>query len=77
MLVDFLLSSSTSDFFEMALTNYTWSFDPIVSGFPETWFPNVALWNVTSGSDLQYQVTVSWPLEWDSREEANGSALTM
>lgn len=61
----------------MALANYTWSFNPIVSAFPETVFPNVALWNVTNGVDLNYQIQVSWPLEWTSRDEANGSALTM
>lgn len=61
----------------MALTNYTWSFNPIISAFPETVFPNIALWNVTNGVDLSYQIQVSWPLEWTSRDQANGSALTM
>lgn len=61
----------------MALTNYTWSFHPIVSAFPETVFPNVALWNVTNGVDSNYQIQVSWPLEWTSRDQASGSALTM
>ncbi|KAH8884182.1 hypothetical protein GQ53DRAFT_846492 [Thozetella sp. PMI_491] len=61
----------------MALSNYTWTFDPIVTAFPHTVFPNVALWNVTNGIDLNYQVQVSWPLTWTSRDEANSTALTM
>lgn len=61
----------------MALANYTWSFNPIPSIFPETVFPNIALWNVTNGLDLNYQIQVSWPLEWAARDQANGTALTM
>lgn len=61
----------------MSITNFTWSFQPIISGFSEAVFPNLALWNITNGIDLQYQVQISWPLEWSSHAEANGTALTM
>lgn len=60
-----------------AAANYTWSFTPVIPVFPQTVFPNVALWNATNGLDIQYQIQLSWPLEWPSREEANGTALTM
>lgn len=61
----------------MALTNYSWTFSPLVPAFPPTVLPNIALWNVTNGIDLNYQVQLSWPLEWASRGDANGTALTM
>ncbi|PSR76373.1 siderophore esteras-like protein IroE-like protein [Coniella lustricola] len=62
----------------MSLSNYSWSFTPLVSSFPPTVLPNVAFWNVTNESDLNYQIQVSWPLEWPSvPEEANDTALTM
>jgi len=60
-----------------AATNYTWSFTPVVSAFPPSIYPNVALWDAKNGVDLQYQIQLSWPLEWPSRGEANGTALTM
>ncbi|KAF2185357.1 hypothetical protein K469DRAFT_576814 [Zopfia rhizophila CBS 207.26] len=53
-----------------------WSFTNIVQSFPHTVFPNTALWNVNNGLDLNYQIQVSWPLEWSSRN-TNASALTM
>lgn len=59
------------------MANYTWSFDPIVSAFPQTVFPNVALWNVTNGIDLSYQIQLSWPLDWTSRDVTNVTALPM
>lgn len=58
------------------LSNYTWSFNPIVAEFPHTVLPNVALWNVTNGIDLDYQIQVSWPLQWESRD-VEKTALTM
>lgn len=40
--------------------------------------PNVAYWNVTNGADLEYQVSLSWPLDWPaSREVQNKTAFTM
>lgn len=62
----------------MALTNNSWTFTPIVEAFPPTVLPNVAYWNVTNGSDLAYQISLSWPLDWPaSREVENKTALTM
>lgn len=61
----------------LVAANNTWSFLPVVSAFPQTVFPNVALWNATNGVDLQYQIQLSWPLDWSSPGEANGTALTM
>lgn len=62
----------------MALSNSTWTFTPIVETFPQTVLPNVAYWNVTNGADLEYQVSLSWPLDWPaSREVENKTALTM
>ncbi|KAI9162745.1 Siderophore triacetylfusarinine C esterase [Paramyrothecium foliicola] len=61
----------------MGICNLTWAFDSIVEAFPQTVFPNVALWNVTNGVDLGYQIKVSWPLTWTSPEEANSTVQTM
>lgn len=60
-----------------AAANYTWSFTPAVSAYPQAILPNAAFWNATNGVDLQYQIQLSWPLKWPSREEANGAVLTM
>ncbi|OCL11000.1 hypothetical protein AOQ84DRAFT_425487 [Glonium stellatum] len=54
----------------------SWSFNPIVPAFPHTVFPNVALWNVSNRVDLNYQIQVSWPLEWTS-QEVESTVLTM
>ncbi|KAK3693405.1 Alpha/Beta hydrolase protein [Podospora appendiculata] len=60
----------------MASSN-TWSFTPLVADLPPTLFPNVTFWNVTnSATNLVYQVQISWPFEWESRQ-VNKSALTM
>jgi hypothetical protein len=61
----------------MALSYPNWVFSPIVEAFPHTVFPNTALWNVTNGIDLEYQIKLSWPLTWTSRDEANNTAHTM
>jgi hypothetical protein len=62
----------------MALTNNSWTFTPIVEAFPQTVLPNVAYWNVTNGADLEYQISLSWPLDWPASHEAeNKTALTM
>ncbi|GAB1316776.1 Alpha/Beta hydrolase protein [Madurella fahalii] len=54
-----------------------WVFTPYPP-FPATLFPNIALWNVSNAAkNLTYQIGVSWPFEWESREAANKSALTM
>ena len=58
----------------MAVAN--WSFEPLVSAFPPSIFPNVQLWNISNGLGLEYQVEVSWPFEWDSTE-VDASALAM
>lgn len=75
--VSSMIKVSPAELPKMALTNYSWSFNPIVSEFPATVLPNVALWNATNGVDLDYQIQVSWPLGWTSRDEAKGPALTM
>ncbi|KAK3329209.1 Alpha/Beta hydrolase protein [Apodospora peruviana] len=58
-----------------------WSFIPLVSAFPTTVFPNIALWNVTNAvTDLTYQIEISWPFEWGSsppEDVSNKTALTM
>ncbi|KAK3365438.1 Alpha/Beta hydrolase protein [Podospora didyma] len=49
-----------------------WTFTPLVSAFPTTVFPNIALWNASNAvKNLTYQIEVSWPFEWESREVAN------
>ncbi|KAK3392760.1 Alpha/Beta hydrolase protein [Podospora didyma] len=55
-----------------------WTFTPLVSAFPTTVFPNIALWNASNAvKNLTYQIEVSWPFEWESREVANKTALAM
>ncbi|KAF2014201.1 siderophore esteras-like protein IroE-like protein [Aaosphaeria arxii CBS 175.79] len=44
-----------------------WSFNPLVEAFPATVLPNIAYWNVSNGT-WEYQVQVSWPLNWTSRD---------
>jgi hypothetical protein len=44
-----------------------WSFHPLAEAFPSTVLPNIAYWNVTNGT-WEYQVQVSWPLNWTSRD---------
>lgn len=54
-----------------------WSFTPFPP-FPATLFPNIAIWNATSAvRNMTYQIQVSWPFEWESREVSGKSALTM
>ena len=53
-----------------------WSFEPLISSFPPTIFPNVQLWNISNGLGLEYQVEVSWPFGWES-QETEASALAM
>jgi len=54
-----------------------WSFTPFPP-FPATLFPNMAVWNATSAvRNMTYQIQVSWPFEWESREVPGKSALTM
>ncbi|PGH14498.1 hypothetical protein AJ79_02991 [Helicocarpus griseus UAMH5409] len=58
-----------------SLTN--WTFNSLVpSGFPATVLPNVEFWNVSNGINPEYQIQVSWPLEWASRD-VESTALTM
>ena len=58
----------------MALAN--WSFIPLLSSYPPSVFPNVALWNVSNGIGLEYQIQISWPFNWPSRD-VESTALTM
>ncbi|CAG8960272.1 hypothetical protein HYFRA_00012792 [Hymenoscyphus fraxineus] len=44
--------------------------------FPPTVFPNVELWNMSNENGIEYQVQISWPFEWSSRD-VNATALTM
>lgn len=54
-----------------------WSFTPFPA-FPATLFPNIALWNASNAAkNLTYQIQISWPFEWESRQVANKSALAM
>lgn len=53
-----------------------WSFNPLALSFPQTVFPNVALWNATNDFGLTYQIQVSWPLEWEN-QAVNNTALTL
>lgn len=46
--------------------------------FPATVLPNYAVWNATNEArNITYQIGVSWPFEWESREVSNKTALTM
>ncbi|KAI1867760.1 uncharacterized protein JN550_006901 [Neoarthrinium moseri] len=58
------------------LSNYTWSFSPIVTAIPQMILPNIALWNATNNANLTYQIQLSWPLAWGSRD-INATALSM
>ncbi|KAH6855558.1 Alpha/Beta hydrolase protein [Chaetomium sp. MPI-CAGE-AT-0009] len=54
-----------------------WSFTPLPA-FAPTVFPNIAMWDVSNAAkNLTYQVQISWPFEWESREVTNKSALTV
>ncbi|GAB1310716.1 Siderophore esteras-like protein IroE-like protein [Madurella fahalii] len=54
-----------------------WTFTPYPP-FPHTVFPNIALWNVSSvAKNMTYQVQVSWPFEWESRDVSDKTAVTM
>ncbi|KAK4670053.1 uncharacterized protein QC763_208330 [Podospora pseudopauciseta] len=54
-----------------------WSFTAFPP-FPATLLPNYAVWNATNESkNLTYQIGVSWPFEWQSRDVTNKTALTM
>ncbi|KAJ7363768.1 Alpha/Beta hydrolase protein [Mycena albidolilacea] len=61
-----------------AIQNYSsWAFNPLVS-FPPTVFPNTALWNVSNGDlGLEYQIGVSWPLNWTSTNTSASDVLSM
>lgn len=59
------------------MANYTWSFNQIVPAFPESFSPNIALWSVTNGVDLNYEIQLSWPLDWTSQNATNVTALPM
>ncbi|KAK4171350.1 Alpha/Beta hydrolase protein [Triangularia setosa] len=55
----------------------TWSFTPFPP-LPATILPNVAFWNATNpANNLTYQIQVSWPFEWSSRNVTNKTALPM
>ncbi|KAM7216784.1 ferri-bacillibactin esterase [Rhypophila decipiens] len=59
----------------MSLGDWTFNAFP---PFPATVYPNSALWNVTSeAKNRTYQVQVSWPFSWESRDVSNKSALTL
>lgn len=60
----------------MAAALSNWSFEPLVAAFPPTVFPNVQLWNISNDLGLEYQVEVSWPLGWESKD-VEASALAM
>ncbi|KAK3377263.1 Alpha/Beta hydrolase protein [Lasiosphaeria ovina] len=54
-----------------------WTFTPFPA-FPATLLANTAVWNASSVVlNMTYQIGVSWPFQWDSREVSNKSALTM
>ncbi|CAG8973046.1 hypothetical protein HYALB_00010820 [Hymenoscyphus albidus] len=57
----------------MSLTNYP---PHPLTTFPPTVFPNVELWNITNSLGIEYQVQISRPFEWTSRD-VNATALTM
>ena len=48
----------------------SWSFHPLITSFPPTVLPNIAYWNITNGT-WEYQVQVSWPLNWTSTNVAS------
>jgi len=54
----------------------TWSFNPIITSFPSTILPNVQYWNVSNGT-WEYQVQVSYPLNWTSANVDNASVNTL
>jgi hypothetical protein len=54
-----------------------WSFTPLPA-FAPTVFPNIAMWNVSNAAkNLTYQIEISWPFEWTSRDVTDKSALAM
>ncbi|KAK4666555.1 hypothetical protein QC763_301250 [Podospora pseudopauciseta] len=59
----------------MSLTN--WLFTPFPP-LPATILPNAAFWNATNPvNNITYQIQVSWPFEWSSRNVANKTALSI
>ncbi|KAJ7853517.1 Alpha/Beta hydrolase protein [Mycena olivaceomarginata] len=62
-----------------AIQNYSsWAFTPLVPSFPPTVFPNTALWNLSNGDlGLEYQIGVSWPLNWTSPNTSASDVLAM
>jgi hypothetical protein len=62
-----------------AIQNYSsWAFNPLVPSFPPTVFPNTALWNLSNGDlGLEYQIGVSWPLNWTSTNTSASDVLSM
>jgi len=55
----------------------SWSFTAFPP-FPATVLPNYAMWNaINEFKNITYQIGVSWPFEWESREATNKTALTM
>lgn len=54
-----------------------WAFTALPP-FPAGVLPNYAIWNATNASkNITFQIGVSWPFEWKSREVGNKTALTM
>ncbi|EMD61915.1 hypothetical protein COCSADRAFT_201441 [Bipolaris sorokiniana ND90Pr] len=47
-----------------------WQFNPIATSWPTNVLPNLAFWTATNGS-WEYQIQLSWPLNWTSREETS------
>lgn len=55
----------------------SWSFELVDHASKNTFLPNIKIWNVSNHQGLNYQILVSWPLDWTSPEEAQGNALSM
>ncbi|KAF1974074.1 siderophore esteras-like protein IroE-like protein [Bimuria novae-zelandiae CBS 107.79] len=45
-----------------------WTFTPLITEFPSTVLPNLGFWNASNGT-WEYQIEVSWPLNWTSRAD--------
>lgn len=46
-----------------------WTFTPLAQSFPSTILPNMGWWSASNGT-WDYQIHVSWPLNWTMRNEA-------